>query len=224
MRIAYVRHALAALDPAELCELLLVVVTRADSRQKPHLELLLALSVALEGEEHARLRRDAVAIAAERGLTDVVELLSEGAHLEEQAEGRVPDFGTGRPLTLGERKALARKNDRDLIARVLRDPHPDVIRILLGNPTLVERDVVRLCARRPVSPDVIREVFQAPRWMVQYEVRRAIVLNPYTPLAISMRLCRLLTKQDARRVAESSELHPDLRAACRRASRGAAIH
>jgi hypothetical protein len=224
MRIAYVRHELAQLDPGELCDLLAVAAHRADTRQKPHVELLLAMAVALDDDESARQRREAVAVAAERGQSEVVELLSHGIQREDASAARVPDFGTGRPLTLGERKALARKNDRELIARVLRDPHPDVIRILLGNPALVERDVVRLCARRPVSADVIREVFRSPRWMVRYEVRRAIVLNPYSPLSISMRLSRLLTRQDAHRVAESGELHADLRAACRRTATGATIH
>ena len=224
MRIAYVRHELSRLEPGELCDLLAVAAHRADTRKKPHVELLLAVAVALEGEETAKQRREAIALAAERGQPEVVELLSHGTQREEATEARVPDFGAGRPLTLGERKALARKNDRELIARVLRDPHPDVIRILLGNPALIERDVVRLCARRPISAEVIREVFRSPRWMVRYEVRRAIVLNPYSPLSIAMRLSRLLTRQDATRVAESSELHADLRAACRRAATGATIH
>ena len=69
---------------------------------------------------------------------------------DEDDAQRIPDFGVGRPLTLGERKSLARRPDRDLIARVMRDPNPDVIRILLNNPGLTESDVVRVCARRPV--------------------------------------------------------------------------
>lgn len=225
LRVAYLRHELSRLAPDALADLLLVLATRAETRDKPHLEMLLATALALEGPEQEPLRRAALAVAAERGHTDVVDLLGDGgAEREEEESSKVPDFGTGRPLTLGERKSLARKNDRGLIARVLRDPHPDVIRILLGNPALTERDVVRLCARRPVSPDVIREVFRSPRWIARYEVRRAIVLNPYTPLGIAMPLCRFLTRQDARRVAESSELHADLRAACRRGAGGVVTH
>lgn len=225
LRVAYLRHELSRLAPDQLSDLLLVLASRAETREKPHLEMLLAAALALEGPEQEPIRRAALTIAAERGQTDVVELLGDGdpERMEEESP-RVPDFGTGRPLTLGERKSLARRNDRDLIARVLRDPHPDVIRILLGNPSLTERDVVGLCARRPVRPDVIREVFRSPRWIAQYEVRRAMVLNPYTPLGVAMPLCRFLTRQDAKRVAESSELHADLRAACRRGAEGVVIH
>lgn len=225
MRVAYLRHELRGMGPVELSDLVLVAASRAETRERPHAELLLALALALDGEEQRRLRQAAIAIATEKGQTDVVELLGEGPpQREDDGASKVPDFGAGRPLTLGERKSIARRNDRDLIARVLRDPHPDVIEILLGNPAVTETDVVRLCARRPVSPEVIRAVFRNTRWIARYEVRRAIVLNPYSPLGLAMQLSRLLTRQDARRVAESGELHNDLRAACRRASAGVTIH
>jgi len=225
MRVAYLRHELRQLGPGELSDLVMVAASRAETREKPHAELMLALALALDGEEQRRQRQAAIAVATEKGQADVVELLGEGPPQRDEEPGKkVPDFGTGRPLTLGERKSLARKNDRDLIMRVLRDPHPDVIQILLGNPALTETDVVRLCARRPIAPEVLRMVFRSPKWIARYEVRRTLVLNPHTPLGLAMQLGRLLTQQDARRVAESGELHSDLRAACRRVSTGVTIH
>ena len=118
-------------------------------------------------------------------------------------------------LSLGERKSLARRRDRDLIARVLLDPHPDVIRILMGNPTVTEADVVRLCARRPISSDVLREVFKSARWHMRYQVKVALALNPYTPLDVALQLLPHLTLQDQHRVRRSEDLPPALRRACR---------
>ena len=63
------------------------------------------------------------------------------------AEGRVPDYGTGRTLTLGERKALARRPTRKAMEKLFADPHPAVIRTLLANPKVVEAR--RHPARRP---------------------------------------------------------------------------
>ena len=85
---------------------------------------------------------------------------------EEEPQHRVPDYGRGRPLTLGERKSLARKPDRRMFDRVLRDPHPDVIALLLQNPRLTETDVVRLCSRRPGVAEVLSRVF-ASRWSLR---------------------------------------------------------
>ncbi len=128
---------------------------------------------------------------------------------------RIPDFGRGRPLTLGERKSLARTSDRSLIQRVVRDPHPDVIRILLGNPSLTEEDVVRVCAARPNDPEVLQTVYRHRRWVVRYRPRNAILRNPDTPLDTALLLAPLLRKPELREAATSSELAPVVRLSCK---------
>lgn len=120
------------------------------------------------------------------------------AGLSPDDERLVPDYGRGRVLTLGERKSLARRPDRRLIDKVLRDPHPDVIELLLMNPRLTENDVVRLCARRPNAPGILLRVFRSPRWAVRSRVRTALALNPSTPPAIAEAVVPLLTPEDLR--------------------------
>ncbi len=128
---------------------------------------------------------------------------------------RIPDFGRGRPLTLGERKSLARTHDRQLIQRVVRDPHPDVIRILLDNPSLTEEDVVRVCAARPNDPSVLQTVYRHRRWVVRYRPRNAILRNPDTPLDTALLLAPLLRKGELKEAASSSELAAPVRLSCR---------
>jgi hypothetical protein len=137
------------------------------------------------------------------------------AHGAPDDKRRIPDFGRGRPLTLGERKSLARTHDRSLIRRVLRDPHPDVIRILLDNPSLTEEDVVRVCAARPNDPDVLQTVYRHRRWIVRYRPRNAIVRNPDTPLDTALLLAPLLRRTELEEAAASSELAPPLRLSCK---------
>jgi hypothetical protein len=134
---------------------------------------------------------------------------------DEDPPRRVPDFGKGRPLTLGERKSLARTHDRSLIQRVVRDPHPDVIRILLDNPSLTEPDVVRICAARPCDPLVLQTVYEHRRWVVRYRPRNAIVRNPNTPLDTALLLAPLLRPTELREAATSSELAAPLRLSCK---------
>jgi len=128
---------------------------------------------------------------------------------------RIPDFGRGRPLTLGERKSLARTHDRTLIQRVVRDPHPDVVRILLDNPSLTEEDVIRICAARPNDANVLQTVYRNRRWVVRYRPRNALVRNPDTPLDIALLLSPLLRRQELREAATSSELAPAVRLSCK---------
>jgi hypothetical protein len=127
---------------------------------------------------------------------------------------RVPDYGRGRPLTLGERKSLARKPDRAMLERLLADPHPAVIARLLANPRLVEEDVLRVAARRPGSPAVLVEIARSPRWIHRPRIRLALVLNPDTPVDTSALVCGLLMRHELRLVIEFTHVAAGIRALC----------
>lgn len=134
--------------------------------------------------------------------------------VDPEDERRIPDYGRGRVLTLGERKSLARRPDRRLMDRVLRDPHPDVIELLLMNPRLTEPDVVRLCARRPNAPEVLLRVFRSPRWAVRPKVRTSLALNPSTPPAIAEAIVPLLAPGDLHALAQDDHAAVAVRRRC----------
>jgi hypothetical protein len=142
------------------------------------------------------------------------ERLDVAAALDPNDDRLVPDYGRGRVLTLGERKSLARRPDRKLIDRVLRDPHPDVIELLLMNPRLTEPDVVRLCARRPNAPEVLLRVFRSPRWAVRPKVRTSLALNPSTPPAIAEAIVPLLAPGDLHALAQDDHAAVAVRRRC----------
>ncbi len=127
---------------------------------------------------------------------------------------RVPDYGRGRTLTLGERKSLVRQPDRRTLERALRDPHPDVIRSLLQNPRITEIDVLRICSFRPGVPDVLARVFDNPRWAANPRVRRALAFNPSTPSELTGSLVPLLSTTDLRTLAGDDRYDLSVRRRC----------
>lgn len=218
MRVTYLRHTLLQLTAEQVVELLLVAHAYAEARSTRHKNLLGGISIALAHSSCEPLRREAAALLLAREERQLALSLSQQPGPPAEEAQRVPDFGMGRPVTLGERKSLARRNDREWISRVIRDPHPDVMRILLLNPRLTETDVVRLCARRPVAGDVLREVFQCSRWIIRHPIKVALALNPYTPLDIALQLAPLLQDQDRKRVLDAADLPEELHDACKRRS------
>lgn len=118
---------------------------------------------------------------------------------------------SGRPLTLGERKALARGHRRELLLQLLRDPHPDVVGVLVENPHITERDVLVLASRRPSTADALARVAASPRWLARYAVRLALVKNPYTAVPWAVRLATTLRTTDLREVAADPHLAPLVR-------------
>jgi hypothetical protein len=119
--------------------------------------------------------------------------------------------GEDRELTLGHRKTMARGGDRDQIARLLRSPELQVIPHLLKNTRLTEADVVRLAARRPTDPAIQREILRSQRWAARYAVKRALVLNPYTPSELALRLLGFLVRADLALVRQTANLSETVR-------------
>lgn len=220
LRASYLRDVLASSPLADVAAALDVVCARAEQADPAAREVLVALVDALSDAACAeivqRLREQAAGaphLALERLVRQPLPL-HEPRDVPEPDADRVPDYGRGRPLTLGERKSLARGTDRAMLERLLRDPHPDVIRRLLVNPKLTEDDVLRLAARRPCRPDVLLEIVRAPRWAHRPRIRMALVLNPDTPLEIAAPIVGLLMRHELRLVATSPTVATAVRALC----------
>jgi len=228
MRRASMAEWMRSRPPDELCETLVIVLRRGRSGGAPfHLALTAFVQALSSGTdvpyEH---QRDLYACARARGLSDLAQLFLSATATptaDERALGRALALG-GRPLTLGERKQLARTaatqpGQRELLDRLLRDPDPAVIRLLLQNPKLTESDVIVIAARRPTRPEIQREVFAAGRWVARYRVKRTLVLNPFTPSDLAIRLLGFLRDRDLALVAVDAELAPAVREAAERISK-----
>jgi hypothetical protein len=126
--------------------------------------------------------------------------------------------------TLGERKQLATTRDRDMIDRLMHDTHPHVIRILLTNPRLVEADVIKMAAARPLATAVVDEIVQSAKWIARYRVKHALVSNPYTPVNIAARLLGYLLHSDLVAVANNSTISKEVRAHAERLLGRTAAH
>jgi hypothetical protein len=196
LRVGWLRAHLGELREADAAELLSSLCEdgeRADPDSREAL-LIVAMVLAADGDSPfvERLRQQ----AEERRLLSLARLLRRGPEGPGRSlsEPPVPDYGTGRELTVGERRSLARSNNRRVLEKLLRDPHPLVLRQLLGNPRLTEDDVVRLVARRPLPRTIAPALAESPRWLRRPRIRLTLLLNPGTPPPISMPLLAVCTR------------------------------
>lgn len=217
MRRTVVLEALSSLDDAELVAMLAVLLERVESGRGPSREVLqeMALEPVIFSDLPYERLRDAYRLAREEGLSQVAGFfLGDPLRLnptarEAEAENRHLE------LPLGVRRAAARMQDRDALDRLLHDKNPRVIRLLLDNPRLLERDVVKIAAMRPTAPAVLEAVAAHRRWSSRYRVRKALACNPYTPAPIARRLLPTLLLQDLRYVSGASTMDPSLKALAR---------
>ncbi|HSN98218.1 MAG TPA: hypothetical protein VLS89_07965 [Candidatus Nanopelagicales bacterium] len=187
-------------DPAARQVLAAVMPTLADPDLAPRVDALRSLAAAEALLPLGRLLRRPRRAAGSREAPSV-------------DERKLATGSSGRVLTLGERRALARRPSRAAFDALMRDPHPMVIRNLLGNPRMTEDDVVRMAARRPIFPEIIVEIARHPKWSQRARVRMAIVQNPGSPVEIAVPLVRLLIRPELLQVTAAADVAGAVRAA-----------
>ena len=208
LRTGWLRDFLArqsAYDQASVLNALCEDNERADPQAREAILVAALLFAALgECELIARLRSQAEARHL-LSLSRFVRRAPPAAAQERPTQPPVPDYGTGRELTVGERKSLARSPNRRAFDKLLSDPHPLVIRQLLENPRLTEDEVVRMVARRPARSEVLAAIAQNGRWLSRPRVRLAVLFNPGSPPAMTMPLLSVCTRNELLDVLRSSD-------------------
>ncbi|HET9960005.1 MAG TPA: hypothetical protein VFQ61_36180, partial [Polyangiaceae bacterium] len=192
--------------PCDEVALLLDAMAARSARREPAVKApMLVLAMLLASQCESRLVDDLREAAELLNLRHLERLVrrSPSSDVEPEARpSRIPDYGVGRELTLGERKWLARRPDRSAFARLLSDPHPMVMEALLQNPRLTEDDVLRAAARRPANRDT-QTCIARTGWLSRPRIRVALIHNPGTPEGISVPLLSACTLPELREVITS---------------------
>lgn len=216
MRRRMLLDKMADLSPAALAEALYFILRNAQMGRTAFQEVLDAVTDLdpLIQRSGRPFFSDVYRYARRKGYEEVVHFLRKPRPKAGLKTDYFPDPDQlANELSLGQRRSLAMSPDPDTLEHLLFDPDPVVVRKLLLNSRLTLPMVVRITARRPNKPAVLAEIFQSPRWSVQYDVKVALVRNHYTPPPIALRLLPALRVQDLREVAADSTLLPEIQQA-----------
>lgn len=218
MRTARLGELLTECSPDEGAWLLDSLATAGRAGGPPYdLALLAAVDLTREGELPYETRRALFEAARSAGLQACEELLFSTRVAARAGAGEPRPLVPGtRPVTLGERKALARSWRRDVLERLVVDPHADVVRLLLANPHVTESDIVRIATSRRSHADILELVLASRRFGTRPRVRRALVRNPNLAIGTGLRLVGLLNAAELRELSSDPALDPRLGAAIRR--------
>jgi hypothetical protein len=216
LRVGWLASELDGLGSAASAVLLNTIMEQNEAADPGAHEVLLTIALLLVHPENRELVETLRREALEQGLFSLERLVRTAPppsiHAPALEELRIPDYGTGRELSLGERKSLARRPDRRKFEKLCLDPHPLVIRQLLENPKMVEDDAIRIATIRPARPAALSELVRSHRWLSRPRVRMAVLLNPGSPPELTMPLLGLCTREELRDVLRSTETSKVLRA------------
>ena len=178
------------IDAASLAGFLVHLVRRLPSESALYRDVLLVvfgppgLPLQTRRAVYGRLEADP--------LRPVLAFLSEAASRPPAASAESPY--ELEELPIGVRKSRARGLALDPLRRLLADPDPEVIRILLDNPLATEDDALRLASRRPQTAGTFLVILSSSRFGVREPVQAALALNPFCPVRLAVAVTPLLLK------------------------------
>ncbi|HET7712451.1 MAG TPA: hypothetical protein VFL80_11025 [Thermoanaerobaculia bacterium] len=162
--------------------------------------------IQMEGRVVAALP-DGIAVAFERDPDEILAALlerpEEDAPAEEQlSSGKSQNsWERVRSLSQMEKILLAAKADRTERALLIQDNDPRVLLSILRNPRLTIEEVARLAKSPFLTYQIADVIMQTGHWMGNLEVRMALIYNPKTPQAFSLRILPTLPDSEVRNIA-----------------------
>jgi hypothetical protein len=88
-------------------------------------------------------------------------------------------------LALGVKKTLAKVAAGEILISLIKDGYPDVIKLCLENPHLVEAHLYKVISHKMTTPGTIRTIADNRNWTFRYHIKFALIRNENTPLARS---------------------------------------
>jgi len=119
--------------------------------------------------------------------------------------------GQIRGMPIPARLKLTRGAPRALRGILLRDSNPQVAVSVIINNSLSDQEVEQTANNRSVVEEVLVAITRKREWVNKYNVTRALVHNPRTPLASSMRLITKLSVRDLRDLGRNRNIPDALR-------------
>jgi len=109
-------------------------------------------------------------------------------------------------MTISQKIRRAMLGTREERAMLIREQNKIVASAAARSPLLQEPEVVQITRNRGVSVEVLRIIGMTAEWLKSYQVKKNLVENAKTPIAISQRLITQLRESDLRRIAKSKNI------------------
>jgi len=145
------------------------------------------------------------------------DLLEDGAREPEpEPQRREPLAFRIKRMPVAARIKLALRGGKEPRQILARDHVKLVQQCVLHNPRLTLEEVLAMAKNRSLHGELLRYIANQRDWVRQYSIRLALVMNPKTPLQISLGLLAMVQERDMRLLAKSKNVPTVLQAQARR--------
>ncbi len=119
-------------------------------------------------------------------------------------------------MTMSQKIRRAMLGTREERMLLVRDNNRVVATAAIRSPMIQEPEVALIARNRNIPDEVLRIIGNTSEWLKSYSIKRALVENPKTPVAVSTKLVQHLRESDLRQIAKSKNVTSPVQEAARR--------
>ena len=138
------------------------------------------------------------------------------ARLQEAEEQGVSKYQLVMELKVAEKIKIAMTGDREWRKILIKDPNKMVHGAVLRNGRITEAEVIMVARNKSASDEMVRLILLNRDWMKNYEVRKALVTHPKTPLPRALRFLGDLTLRDLKELMRNRNVPSAIASTARR--------
>ncbi len=98
---------------------------------------------------------------------------------------------------------MAMSGDKEWRTIFLKDANKLVSSAVLKNPRVTDGEVLTVAKNKSANDELIRLITLNKDWTKNYEIKKALILHPKTPLPKALRYMNVLTEKDIKQLAKS---------------------
>jgi hypothetical protein len=123
---------------------------------------------------------------------------------EEELEGEaLSKYQELQEMSVAEKIKMALTGDKEWRTLLIRESNKQVNTAVLKNPRITEVEVLSVAKNRSSSDELIRIIMLNKDWVKIYDLKKALVSHPRTPLQSAMRYMTFLSEKDIKELARS---------------------
>jgi hypothetical protein len=134
---------------------------------------------------------------------DKAEDNAEGEEDAVEEELNLSKYQMSLEMGVSDKIKMAMTGDKEWRSIFLKDPNKLVSTAVLKNPRITDGEVLTVAKNKSANDELIRLITLNREWVKKYEIKKALVLHPRTPLAKALRYMDILTEKDIKNLAKS---------------------
>lgn len=119
-------------------------------------------------------------------------------------------------MSISQKIKLATLGNKEARGILIRDSNKLVAVAVIRSPRLTDGEVLTAANNRAINDDVLRIIYNNREWVKKYPIKLALVKNPKTPLAISMKFLATLRESEVKDLARNKNVPSGVQASAKK--------